>query len=58
MLLELLVWLVKVCHKVPCACGGEITLGVNYEVWMEILVGKEGCNAGGGTWSIVVSELS
>src|SRR5882724_1043163 len=33
-------------------------LGVNGEVQMIILVGKEGCNASSGTWSIVVSELS
>jgi len=31
---------------------------MNCEVQMVTLVGKEGCNAGSGTWSIVVSKLS
>src|SRR5467141_824584 len=49
---------VEVGDKVTSACGSEVTLRVNCEVWMITLVGKEGCNAGSGTRSIVVSELS
>jgi len=33
-------------------------LWMNGEVQMITLVGEEGCNASGGTQSIVVSELS
>src|SRR5882724_10537844 len=58
MLLKLLVQLVEVSDKVMCACGSEVTFLVNGKVQMVTLVGKEGCNAGSGTQSIVVSELS
>ena len=49
---------IKVGDKVTSTCGSEVVLRVNCEVRMITLVGKEGCNAGSGTWSIVVSELS
>src|SRR5882672_10503806 len=49
---------VEVSDKFTSACGSEIVLRVNCEVWMITLVGKEGCNAGSGTQSIVVSKLS
>ena len=52
MLLKLLVQLIEVGDKVTCACGNEVAFR------MIPLVGKEGCNAGSGTRSIVVSELS
>src|SRR5882724_10409498 len=57
-LLKLLVQLVEVGDKVTCACGSEVAFRVNCKVRMITLVGKEGCNASGGTRSIVVSELS
>src|SRR5882724_6890552 len=57
-LLKLLVQLVKVGDKVTCMCRSEITFWVNSKVQMVALVGKEGCNASSGTWSIVVSKLS
>src|SRR5882724_4717456 len=57
-LLKLLVQLVEVGDKVMCVCGSEVTFRVNSKVQMITLVGKEGCNAGSGTRSIVVSELS
>src|SRR5882724_4799461 len=56
--LKLLVQLVEVSDKVTCACRSEVAFWVNGKVWMITLVGKEGCNAGSGTRSIVVSELS
>src|SRR5882672_12661388 len=49
---------VEVSDKVASACGSEVVLRVNCEVQMITLVGKEGHNAGSGTRSIVVSELS
>src|SRR5467141_246380 len=55
---KFLVKFVEVGDKVTSACGSEVTLRVNCEVWMITLVGKEGCNASSGTRSIVVSELS
>jgi len=58
MLLKLLVQLIEVGDKVTCTCGSEIVFQVNGKVRMVTLVGKEGCNSGSGTWSIVVSELS
>jgi len=57
-LLKLLVQLIEVGDKIMCACISEVTFWVNSKVWMVTLVGKEGCNDGSGTWSIVVSELS
>src|SRR5882672_2902719 len=57
-LLKFVVKFVKVSDKVTSACGSEVALRVNCEVRMITLVGKEGCNAGSGTRSIVVSELS
>src|SRR5882724_11068917 len=39
-------------------CRCKVMLQMNGEVCMITLVGKEGCNAGSGTQSIVVSELS
>src|SRR5882724_4076257 len=54
-LLRLLVQLVEVGDKVTCVCGSEVAFWVNGKVWMISLVGKEVCNAGGGTQSIVVS---
>jgi len=57
-LLKLLVQLIEVGDKVTCACGSEVVFRVNCKVCMITLVGKEGCNASSGTWSIVVSELS
>src|SRR5882724_6485071 len=57
-LLKLLVQLVEVGDKVTCACRSKVAFWVNGKVWMVTLVGKEGCNAGSGTWSMVVSELS
>src|SRR5882724_6898170 len=57
-LLKLLVQLVEVGDKVTCMCGSKVTFWVNSKVWMVTLVGKEGCNAGSGTRSIVVSKLS
>src|SRR5882672_4655757 len=55
---KLLMKFVEVGDKVTSACGSEVVLRVNCEVRMITLVGKEGCNAGSGTRSIVVSELS
>jgi len=55
-LLKLLVQLVEVGDKVTCTCGSKVTFQVNGKVWMVTLVGKEGCNAGSGTRSIVVSK--
>src|SRR5882724_12682321 len=55
---ELLVLLIEVCDKVTSTHGCKVTLWMNGEVQMITLVGKEGCNAGSGTWSIVISELS
>jgi len=55
---KFLVKFVEVGDKVTSACGSEVALRVNCEVRMITLVGKEGCNAGSGTRSIVVSELS
>src|SRR5467141_606767 len=49
---------VEVGDKVTSTCRSEVALRVNCEVRMITLVGKEGCNAGSGTGSIVVSELS
>src|SRR5467141_2863275 len=49
---------VEVGDKVTSACGSEVVLRVNCEVRMITLIGKEGCNAGSGTRSIVVSKLS
>src|SRR5882724_1819199 len=57
-LLKLLVQLVEVGDKVMCACGSEVAFWVKCKVRMITLVGKEGCNAGSGTRSIVVSKLS
>src|SRR5882724_3939815 len=57
-LLKLLVQLVEVSDKVTCACGSKVTFRVNGKARMITLVGKEGCNTGSGTQSIVVSELS
>src|SRR5882724_8520285 len=54
-LLKLLVQLVEVGDKVMCACRSKVAFRVNGKVQMVTLVGKEGCNAGSGTWSIVVS---
>ena len=51
-LLKLLVQLVEVGDKVTCRCGSEVMFRVNSKVRMITLVGKEGCNAGSGTWSI------
>ena len=55
---EFMVEFVEVDDKVMGTCGGEVALRVNSEVWMITLIGEEGFNAGSGTWSIVVSELS
>src|SRR5882724_4970412 len=57
-LLKLLVQLIEVGDKVMCVCGSKVVFRVNSKVRMITLVGKEGCNAGGGTQSIVVSKLS
>src|SRR5882724_3997669 len=56
-LLKLLVQLIEVGDKVMCAGGSEVTFRVNSKVQMVTLGGKEGCNAGSGTWSIFVSKL-
>src|SRR5882672_7531469 len=56
--LPFLMKFVEVGDKVTSACGSEIALRVNCEVRMITLVGKEGCNAGSGTQSIVGSKLS
>src|SRR5882724_10195935 len=56
-LFKLLVQLVKVGDKFTCMCGNEVMFRMKGKVWMVTLVGKEGCNASSGTWSIVVSEL-
>src|SRR5882672_3681034 len=52
---EFMVEFVGVGDKVMSMCGSEVMLRVNCEVRMITLVGKEGCNAGSGTRSIVVS---
>src|SRR5882724_6749664 len=57
-LLKLLVQLIEVGDKVTCMCRSEVAFQVNGKVRMVTLIGKEGCNAGSGTQSIVVSELS
>jgi hypothetical protein len=56
-LLEFLMKLVEVSDKVTCACGSEIALGMNGNVWVVTLVGKEGRNTGGCTWRVVEGEL-
>jgi len=48
----------QVCDKVMRTCRCKVTLRVNGEVWVITLVGKEGCNAGSGTWSIFVCKIS
>src|SRR5882672_10327711 len=55
---KFMVKFVKVSDKVTRACGRKVTLRVNCEVQMITLVGKEGCNGGSGTRSIVLSKLS
>ena len=57
MLPELLVKLIKVSDKVTCASGREVTLGMNSNVRVVALVGKEGRNTGRSTGHVVVSEL-
>src|SRR6266481_10221963 len=57
-LLEFLMKLVEVSDKVTCVCGSEIALGMNGNVQMIALVGKEGHDSGGCTWRIVEGELS
>jgi len=57
-LLKLLVQFIEVGDKVTCTCRSEVMFWVNGKVQTVTLVGKEGCNAGSGTQSIVVSELS
>src|SRR5882672_8018161 len=49
---------VEVSDKVMSVCGSEVVLRVNCEVWMITLVGKGGCSASSGTWSIFLSKLS
>src|SRR5882672_4579235 len=48
---EFMVELVEIGDKIACMCGGKVTLGVNSEVWVITLIGKEGHNAGSGSWS-------
>ena len=57
MLSELLVKLIEVSDKVTCASGREVTLGMNSNVWVIALVGKEGRNTSCSTGRIVVGEL-
>jgi len=58
MLSELFVKLIEVSDKVTCASGCEVTLGMNSNVRVVALVGKEGCNTGRSTGHIVVGKLS
>ena len=39
------------------ACRSKIMLGMNCEVQMVALVGKEGCNSGGSTGCIVIGKF-
>ena len=55
--LQLLVQLIKVGDEDLGMCQCKVTFGVNGDVWVITIVGKEWCNAGGGTQSIVVCEL-
>src|SRR5882672_4365418 len=48
-LLKFMVKFVEVGDKVMSMCRSEVALRVNCEVRMITLVGKEGCNSGGGT---------
>ncbi len=56
-LLEFLMKLIEVSDKVTGTHGSEIVLGMNGNVWMIALVGKEGHDSGGCTWRIVEGEL-
>src|SRR5882724_1070394 len=51
--LKLLVKLVEVSDENLSMCQCEVIFGVNSDVWVITLVGKEGCNAIGGTQSFV-----
>jgi len=55
---KLLLQLIKVGDKNLGMCQCKVTFGVDSDVWVITLVGKEGCNAGGSTQSIVVCKLS
>ena len=57
MCLELLVKLIKVCDKVTCTSGCEVTLRMNGNVQVIALVGEERCDSGCGTGHIVVGKL-
>jgi|SRR6266481_1178990 len=57
-LLEFLVKLVEVSDKVTCMCASKITLGLNGNVQMITLIGKEGRDSSSCTWHIVEGELS
>src|SRR6266481_1035105 len=52
-LFEFLMKLVEVSDKVTCMCGSEIVLGMNGNVRMIALVGKERHDSSGCTWRIV-----
>ena len=54
---ELSVKFIQVDGEFASASGGEVTFGVNGDVRMIALVGKEGQNSGGDVWSVVVHEL-
>src|SRR5882724_7330380 len=55
--LKLLVQLIKVGDEDLGMCQCKVTFGVNGDVWVITIVGKEWCNAGGSTQSIVICEL-
>ena len=57
-LFEFLVKLIEVSEKVTCACRSKNMLGMNSNVRMIALIGKEGHNSSGCTWHIVEGELS
>src|SRR5882724_7326707 len=54
--LKLLVQLIKVSDENLGTCQCKVTFRVNSDVQVITLVSKEWCNAGGGTWSIVVCK--
>ena len=58
LLFQLDMQLVKVDSEVASSGGGsEVLFGVNSDVYMVLLVFKEGKCTSGGIWFIVVSEL-
>src|SRR6266481_6320653 len=54
--LELLVKLIEVGDKVMCARRREVVLGMNSNIWVIALVGKEGSDSSRSTGCVVVTS--